>query len=239
MIENNSIQSIRVFGSYGRGDADSFSDLDILIVTNKNNDISEIANDFDDEILNRFHKKPSYAWYSKARIEAMYASGHLFAWHLYQESKPVYKITNDLIKILGKPNKYEDAISDAQSIYKIMNSIKPSIIISPINSVYESGVLFVCLRNLGLILSSVLKDNFDFTLDSPYHLNENSLCLDYSEYNILKQNRRASMRGLPSQQLDIVKLINIIEVAIKWTSEKLIFLKEELCSGDIIDSKVG
>jgi len=239
MRENNSIQSIRVFGSYGRGDADLYSDLDILIVTNNINEISAIENNFNNEILNRFHKEPSYSWYSRARIEAMYESGHLFAWHLYKESKPIYHIKSDFITRLRKPNKYRDAISDAQSIYRIMNSIMPSIITSPNNSVYESGVLFVCLRNLGLILSSVIKNDFDFSLDSPYHLNENSLYLDYIDYQILKQNRRASMRGLPSKQLDMFKLIDLIEIAINWTSEKLILLEEELCSGDITDSKVG
>lgn len=233
------IYSLRVFGSFGRGDADSLSDLDILIVPKEMNDLPSIENSMDSEIYNLFGKKPSYAWYSKSRIEEMYYSGHLFAWHLYQESKPIYAETVDFITTLGKPNSYSDAILDMRSIINILNSIKESTKLQPINTVYESGVLFVCLRNIGLIISNIVNGRFDFSLDSPFHLLKDSIPIEYSEYCILKQNRRASMRGTESIEICPVKLINILEASFLWATSKLVLLEESLCLDVTTDSIAG
>lgn len=223
---SNDILSIRIFGSFGRGDFDSMSDLDVLIVSEEAIDSDIIKNKFNRQLINIYKKEPSYSWYSKSRIISMFNSGHLFAWHLYIESKLFNGNSNDFITSLGTPQPYLDAIIDAGSIYNILKSIKPAILESPFNTIYESGILFVCLRNLGLIFSKVFLNSFNFSLDSPFHILNNSLNIDYSDYLILKQNRRASMRGAQSTAIDKNKLLNLIELSSDWASNKISLIKE-------------
>ena len=239
MNDTDLIHCVRIFGSYGRGDAGALSDLDILIVTDGLDNLASIESKMSKQILTIYNKKPSYAWYSKLRIKSMFESGHLFAWHLFKESRPIFPTRSDLISELGQPQSYVDAIPDAQSIIDIMMTIKPSIESVTFNTVYESGVLFVCLRNLGLIFSITSKAKFDFSLDSPYHLAEHSLGLVYSDYIILKQNRRASMRGCTSYKIDSNKLLNILNISTSWAEEIFFLLKEGICSDVITDLKVG
>ena len=78
---------VRIFGSRTRGDHDEYSDLDIIVVSEGLNMLKreEIKN----YLEKRFHCDVSISWYSKIKLNKYFTEGHLFAWHLYLESKPI------------------------------------------------------------------------------------------------------------------------------------------------------
>jgi predicted nucleotidyltransferase len=78
MIDN--VETLRLFGSYARGEQSESSDYDVLAVLNRSQIINE---NLKEQITALFEREISISWYSKERIELLFRMGHLFAWHLY------------------------------------------------------------------------------------------------------------------------------------------------------------
>jgi hypothetical protein len=116
--------SLAIFGSQQRGDNDSFSDHDFLIVGEKSSKA---------ELLIKFAKSGrNLSFFSYKQMEAMKAVGSLFLQHLKFESRIIYDDSNWLGKFLEKcpfisPNEAE--IDSALSNFNVLNIIpfKPSL----------------------------------------------------------------------------------------------------------------
>lgn len=87
---------IYAFGSVVRGDIDKFSDIDLLILKDINEELPEI-------------NKEQFSIYTYQRISELWKEGNPFSWHLYIESKCIY--TNNkssFLKSLGSPSTYNN-----------------------------------------------------------------------------------------------------------------------------------
>jgi len=211
------IVSIRVFGSVARGDNDYRSDLDILAILADNQKPSEEpVNDF---VLKLFGEKGSISWYSYRRIRELFQEGHLFAWHIFLESKQIAPANKtDVVNQLGEPSKYTSAYRDMASLLGILSSVKRAIIECPRNVVYEAGLIYVCTKNIALIASSFGDRRLDFSRYSPYNLNIEfvEFPLARKDYDLLIQARHSSMRGLSLPQLYKDDVTNLQMHALKW-----------------------
>lgn len=211
------IVSLRIFGSVARGDADSKSDLDILAVLRDNNSLPE------DQVTNLIRKscrrKANISWYSYKRIRELYEEGHLFAWHIFQESRKISSTKEaDTIDQLGMPSKYLSARDDISSLISILSSIRNAIIKCERNIIYEAGLIYVCARNIALPASSINTMKLDFSRYSPYNLDIEScrFPLPRRDYDLLIQARHASMRGGSPPQMKVRDSLGQQNEILKW-----------------------
>src|SRR3546814_18957257 len=85
----SNVVSIRLFGSMARGDYDDLSDVDVLVV------VEDRSGKVPEEAV-RAHLSPTIchpptiSWYGRKRLSTMFAEGHLFAWHLFHQSKSLW-----------------------------------------------------------------------------------------------------------------------------------------------------
>lgn len=185
-----------IFGSVGRQDHDDLSDLDILAV------VADGAGMVDESLVIEAvpaeyrHLQPSISWYGGERLQEMFDNGELFAWHLHAQAKPLFDPQCFLIN-LGTPRPYADAAADIASFVAIVDGVPAALDMEPRNSAFEAGLLFVCLRNIGMAATAVLDAAADFSRYSCMRISGVSACpLTAEEFDILMQSRMASQRGL-------------------------------------------
>ncbi len=190
------ILSIRIFGSVARGDDDELSDIDVLVVVrDRSGKVPEsIVNDYvRDRIGGR--NAITISWYGRERLRSMFKSGHLFAWHLVQESWALAGPA-DVGEVFGRPTPYQDAAVDISSFRTVMEGIPVAIRRCPRNAVYEMGLLYVCVRNIAMSASWHLCDEPDFGRYSPFNLGVRQLGVPRADYELAMACRMASQRGL-------------------------------------------
>jgi len=184
-----------LFGSAGRGQIDDLSDLDILaIVENNQGKVAEVA--VTQLIPGQYaHLKPSISWYGAARVIEMFRNGELFAWHLYQESVPLFDPSGLLVK-LGQPAVYKDSLQDMLSFRSILQGIPTQVQNSSVNAAYEAGLVYICMRNIAMAASWLLCEKPDFSRYSIFHLEGMRRCpISIEEFDITMHCRMASQRG--------------------------------------------
>src|SRR3546814_3815320 len=92
----------------------------------------------------------------------MFAEGHLFAWHLFHQSKSLWG-EESIADLFGRPQPYRDAKADILSFHSVLDSIPAAMHRCAGNSVYEFGLLYVCVRNIAMSASWHLCPQPDFT----------------------------------------------------------------------------
>lgn len=215
-----SILSLRFFGSFVRGDFDEDSDYDVLLITRDQVDLECSIYKVNNYLLENLNIKTDISWYSKDKINNLFLDGDLFAWHIFFESKKIINENTDYIDFLGLPKKYNDFIDDIKSLIEIMDSIK-NLKEDNTNIIYESGIFFVCLRNLGLIFSIYYLNKFDYSHYSPFNLSHRSIELDKDQYEVFRVCRRSSMRGTKSAIISYIKLQENLRISLKWANNLL------------------
>lgn len=151
-IIDNDIESICLFGSVARGEADRFSDLDIFILIN---DCSE------EEFIK---KKVDYAaqlelpvsWISLYQVSSaisMYEYGSYFLWHLKQEGKILFSRTGKLEQIFNDLPDYSRAKEDLLEYHTICKDICHSISLDDKTLLYELYILASLIRNTCITIS--------------------------------------------------------------------------------------
>lgn len=193
-------EAVRLFGSKIRGDDDSTSDTDILIVSNDTNSIPE---NIDTTLKEKGYENLSYSLYGKERIIDMFKTGHLFAWHLYYESKPIFK-KYDFITELGEPHAYTNALNDIIEFEGLIAKIPQNIKISKFNAVYESGILYICARNIALCASMQILEKPCYSRYSPFEIASKigfEFPLSTEQYDICYKCRREGMQGVETEPL--------------------------------------
>jgi predicted nucleotidyltransferase len=185
-----------IFGSVGRQDHDALSDLDILAVVEDGAGLVNEAVVLGSVPAEYRHLQPSISWYGAERLEEMFNNGELFAWHLHDQAKPLFD-PDKFLSRMGLPGAYTEAEHDIASFLSILEGIPDALDKEPLNAAFEAGLLFVCLRNIGMAASAVLNDTADFSRYSCLRLSGASPCpLPAGKFDMLMQARMASQRGL-------------------------------------------
>ncbi len=222
-IEN--VEALRLFGSYARGEESEYSDYDILVVLNKSQVINEHLKE---QISTLFEREISISWYSKERIELLFKMGHLFAWHLYLESK-AFNEYGDFILNLGVPKPYAYYYEDVWSLLEILKPIKQELLSTPRNIVYEMGIAYVCARNIAICALPMLKNKYSFSVTAPFDLD---LGISHSDFDMMVKCRYASSRGLPAPDLNIDYCINLYKAILEWGTKILHEIKKKTSNGN-------
>lgn len=203
MSSETGILNVSIFGSYGRGNPDDFSDLDVLVVC-RDGAGTQSEEKVRDLIGQDYNQAPSISWYGESKLANFFATGDLFAWHLYRESYAVSGFA-PLAEMFGRPAPYLNCLDDILGLREILSSVPNHISCHPQNLVYELGLTYVCLRNIAMTASSVLCEKVDFGRYSPYGLPEITPLISKEDYAQLAQCRHASTRGMepPVVEIDV------------------------------------
>lgn len=226
IFKNFEISSLRIFGSLCRDEWNEDSDIDVLCVGNLGTDQAQFINRTIQEIIS---PKASLSFYREERVSLMFEYGHLFGWHLYNESYSLLENDHDFIARLGKPNSYVDSEKDIRHFVGILNEVKRALQSRAPSLTFEAGILYLCLRNIALSASWTTNCQPDFSKLSPYKLNtpaKNKLFISQDLYLRLMSSRHSSTRGGPGYTGGIEELRKATDMAISWTESILNILKE-------------
>lgn len=209
-----------VFGSVARGQGDAQSDLDLLAVVQDG--CGKVA---EEDVLAHVPDEmqafePSVSWYGYNRISEMFRNGELFAWHLHQEAVPVYDPESVLLN-LGPPAPYATGPDDVAFFESLLLSIPPQLEAAPTNAVYELGLVYVCLRNIGMAASGQLASKPNFSRYSPYELPGIAPPLmTRADYDTAMACRMAGQRGItPPLGANPAKTAHLCRVVQPWAAE--------------------
>lgn len=226
------LMGVYIFGSVARGQEDHLSDLDLLAVVRDG--LGKVE---ESEVTARIpshlrHLKPGISWYGQKRIEEMFGNGELFAWHLHAETIPLFE-TFPFLKSLGIPAPYIESAEDVKSFQKVFREIPRQLDLNEYNAVYETGLMYVCMRNIAMAASSVLCPRPDFSRYSPFLLRGIRECpISKPEYELTMACRMAGQRGrAPPPGVDRALALHIFQRIDPWIDEVRLRLPGENLSG--------
>jgi predicted nucleotidyltransferase len=214
------ILGVYLFGSRARGDADTSSDTDVLIVYAE----SPAENQrtiLQQQISNELREDVTFAEYSIRRLQKMFDEGHLFAWHLFQEAIPIQSSVLTPKEVMGfwRPAPYRNGRTDASHFTDLIRSIGNEITGAPASLVHEAGLTYLALRNIAMSMSATFLPRVDFTRLSPISLST-SLAIEppcsIADYEMLIAARHASQRGTAAPAVDAAQLTRIVERSTLW-----------------------
>lgn len=212
MRDLEKIIAVRLFGSVARGEADANSDLDILVVTE-----SELGLTEELRTALGIPCSADVSMYSTKRLLSMFEQGHLFAWHIFLESTPFGALSDSKWKkSFGKPKEYTNSKIDIRIFLELLDDCEHAIE-NGSDAIFEAGICYLGLRNLGMILSYKVKSHPDFSRYSAMHLPEDMRPpLELLEYEYLLACRRYSKRGMKDNTPDNETILKIINKLKNW-----------------------
>lgn len=210
-----------LFGSVARGDQDRMSDTDVLLVYDKTLN-SRLKAHAREQVSSAMSVHCTFAEYSRDHLERMFKEGHLFAWHLHLEALPIpgWENRQDYLHAFPSPAPYIRGLVDAINFSDLLMSVQQSVILGSRSPVYEAGIAYVALRNVGMSLSSSVLGLPCFSRFAPFDVSARlqvapPCSMDF--YQTLIKARHASQRGLPAPPIVIEKLMEGIQSAYTWT----------------------
>lgn len=197
------MKNIYIFGSVVRGEIDQYSDVDLLLITDGNNE------DIDPN---------KYSIYSPQRITEMYKEGNPFAWHLHYESKLVYTDSSDYLKELQTPNSYKNGQNDLIKFHKLFIESLNSMQEDKFSLTFDLAMIFLAIRNFATCYSLASYEKPIFSRTSFEKLTDFPLVLDNKVKNLLMRSRINSTRGINYniQELELSLLLNQVEEIKEW-----------------------
>lgn len=215
---NFQVLEVRLFGSHARGNSGPASDLDILCIVDTQHEVPmNQAVQMTERLTGT--AKQDLSIYSRKRIQDMFAKGHLFAWHLFLESRPLWMASEiSFVESLGKPSEYSASAQDAFDLADLATEARNSLQMHDCNIIYDLGILYVCLRNIALIASTSLCNTPVFGPLSPLLIEVPELTFPFTEneYKVLIAARHASTRGTAPIQIDQTAALQMALLADDW-----------------------
>jgi hypothetical protein len=213
-----------LFGSSARGDADSASDTDVLIVYEREpcpSDRQRVT----ELVSAALRRDCAFAEYTSQRLSAMFRDGHLFAWHLYHEALPLeIRGMSDGKFPFPKPALYRSPRSDAQNFAELLRSCVRAVESGTASLVYEAGLAYVAIRNIGMSLSALALTRPEFDRHVPFKVAKTLRTpppCDLNVYDLMVAARHSSQRGLDQPSLDGGALLHALTAACDWAEQTL------------------
>lgn len=213
-----------LFGSFARGDADGSSDTDVLIVYERGP--SPSARQRTRELVaTQFGQACSFAEYTRTHLAKMFAEGHLFAWHLYLEAKQVCGREDEGPHFsFPQPAPYTGAHRDASRFIQLLGTCERAVARGTSSLVYEAGVGYVAIRNIGISLSALALPQPAFDRHVAFKV-ATATCMpppcDADIFDLMVAARHSSQRGLDEPILDSERLLPALAQARAWAENAL------------------
>ena len=219
--------SLYIYGSRARNDSVKYSDTDLLVVFDKKNNIDKKNISIPEDLIAE-NNNLDISYYSICRLKKMYKSGHLFAWHLFAESKHL-DVGIDYLGNLGKPNEYMSFIHDVQPLLELLGSSKKELEASNVNIIYEAGLVYVCARNIAISASYYSPAGLTFSTYAPFLLDNknNPFPITKHNYEKLRRARLACTRGLNPLSILRGEVIECINNVTTWATTEYIRITNE------------
>lgn len=195
-----------IFGSYCRGEIDELSDIDLLIIKDKNEKLASFDLD-------------KYSIYNKDRIIALWNEGNPFAWHLYLEAKLIYSNDNiNFLYNLGEPAKYSNLKNDLYKFHKLYIDSVNSLINTNNSRDFDLAMIFLAIRNFASCYSLGFINHPNFSRKSAITLQMDNLLISEECFAILEKSRIISTRGIGQNatSLEYDKIINELNNISDW-----------------------
>jgi len=213
-----------LFGSSARGDADSSSDTDVLLVYEHEPSILERQR-AKELVFERLGKECSFGEYTSERLSGMFSDGHLFAWHLYLEARPLDVAGFSNVNLaFPQPEPYLYAVRDAMNFMDLLRSCVAEVGRKTASLVYEAGLGYVAIRNIGMSLSALALTRPEFDRHVAFKvaraLGTASPCR-LEEYDLLVAARHSSQRGFDEPSLDANVLLSTLNHALDWAKKSM------------------
>jgi predicted nucleotidyltransferase len=211
-LEIENINSLYLFGSCARGDSGIQSDIDIISISQQCYALDAKANESN-------LKNTDMSYYSFDKIQEYFIEGHLFAWHLFLEAKHISGL--DIIRELGKPNPYVGIKKDILELSLLLYSIEKRVNekIESTSLIFEAGLLYVVLRNVGHALSWHELESPCFNKMVPFFIDK-SFPIILENYNKLVAARCTTTRGGAAPTIEREWLIGMIKCSKYWVENK-------------------
>lgn len=173
-----------IFGSFCRGEIDKYSDIDLLIIKDKSENIDSFDLD-------------KYSIYNRARIEDLWKEGNPFAWHLFLESKLIYSTDkSNLFMEMGAPDRYKNLFEDLNKFHKLFDDSCSSLINTDLSRDFDLSMIFLAIRNFASCYSLGYLSIPNFSRNSALTLPSHSLEISKECFSILENSRISSTRGI-------------------------------------------
>lgn len=203
---------IYAFGSICRGEIDIYSDIDLLAITNDFNKYDPLV----------------YSIYSPNKIKELWDKGNPFAWHLHLEATLIFSHNgSNFINDLATPQNYNNCVKDCLKFYEIFLEARDSLKNNKIEC-FDLSHIFLSVRNISSCFALGILKKAIFSRNSAYHLDNYSIPIPLSIYNILVRARILATRGngplLLGKEIELVNdNLDLIE---KWMLQLISIVKE-------------
>ncbi|RKP47869.1 nucleotidyltransferase domain-containing protein [Cohnella endophytica] len=231
VIQDESIDSIYLFGSYARGDYDRTSDIDILVIIEDCDEHQLIEQK--KAIVKELNLPPYWiSVYRKSSIIDMSNYGSYFLWHLKYEGIHLYSKSIFFETILAELPPFQRLEENLKDYFLVCRDIRASLDIDQSTINYDLSTLASIIRNTCIGFCS-LKNHFIFGKYLPVevtisHLGSSTLEFSLKDYKHLYQYRTFFTRNqsIPEENTSLSKL----ELALLWIkyAEKLIMITQKL-----------
>jgi hypothetical protein len=219
------IEDVWIFGSYARSDYDSNSDLDLLVLTNR--ELSPI----DASALQQWFTLPSIpeiSLYTLIGISQIIAPPSLFAWHLRREGQVVYSRSNWLAKSLSLMGPYSKHLRDLYIIKQVHYDLLRSLENGGESLIFDAGILCTVARNVGIILSDFLGQP-DYSPLAPLKLRDTFQSLRFplsaEEFILLSECRLSAERGKTSPLITLSTVRQQAVAVEQWLQATFLFIQ--------------
>jgi hypothetical protein len=172
---------IYAFGSICRGEIDSQSDVDILVIG------GEDTSRYDPSI---------YSVYSYDRMKELWKEGNPFAWHLFLESRLLFASDGqDFLHSINRPAPYREYANDCRKFFSLFCEARTALNKIDSTIVFELSTIFLSIRNMATFFSLGVRNHPDFSRSSAIHMGADSVPICNRIYRVLERARILCTRG--------------------------------------------